>query len=55
VRSCALWAPSPSNPAVGACWAREDDDLLIHLADAECDTELYEDATLRQNLLGYSA
>lgn len=54
--SCAFWAPSLSDPAVGACWSREEDGLLICLADAECDTELYErGATLRQSLLAYSA
>ncbi|MBQ6329027.1 MAG: tyrosine-type recombinase/integrase [Kiritimatiellae bacterium] len=54
--SCSNWAPSPSNPAVGACWAREDEGLPIRLADAECDTGLYEKGTtLRQSLLGYSA
>ena len=55
-RRPAQLAPSPSDPAVGACWSKEEDGLLIRLADAECDTELYEKGTtLRQSLLGYSA
>lgn len=54
--SCAHWVQSPGNPAVGACWAKAEEGLLVRASEAVCDRGLYwKGATLQQSLLGYSA
>ena len=54
--SCAHWVQSPGNPAVGACWEKSEEALLVRASEAVCDRDLYQKgATLQQSLLGYSA